>query len=118
MDRERHPLHSNGGNRIPPGTWTFRGRRLCGSVRRNESNRRRARGPRRSPSPRSPGRRRASSEEKGDLAEPVRRTGRPTAEGVIAGVEAVGRIIERLELGAYAERRAATLSQGNAQRLG
>jgi ABC-2 type transport system ATP-binding protein len=32
--------------------------------------------------------------------------------------EAVGRIIERLELGAYSERRAGTLSQGNAQRLG
>lgn len=32
--------------------------------------------------------------------------------------EAVGRIIERLELAAYADRRAGTLSQGNAQRLG
>jgi ABC-2 type transport system ATP-binding protein len=32
--------------------------------------------------------------------------------------EAVGRIIERLGLAAYADRRAGTLSQGNAQRLG
>jgi ABC-2 type transport system ATP-binding protein len=32
--------------------------------------------------------------------------------------EAVGRIIERLGLGAYADRRAGKLSQGNAQRLG
>lgn len=32
--------------------------------------------------------------------------------------EAVGRIIERLELAPYADRRAGTLSQGNAQRLG
>jgi len=32
--------------------------------------------------------------------------------------EAVGRIMERLELGAYAGRRAGTLSHGNAQRLG
>jgi ABC-2 type transport system ATP-binding protein len=31
---------------------------------------------------------------------------------------AVGRVIERLELSAYADRRAGTLSQGNAQRLG
>ncbi len=32
--------------------------------------------------------------------------------------KAVGQIIERLNLGAYADRRAGTLSQGNAQRLG
>ena len=32
--------------------------------------------------------------------------------------EAIGRIMERLELGAYAGRRAGTLSHGNAQRLG
>jgi ABC-2 type transport system ATP-binding protein len=32
--------------------------------------------------------------------------------------QAIDRIIERLELGAYANRRAGTLSQGNAQRLG
>ncbi|HEX8992483.1 MAG TPA: ABC transporter ATP-binding protein [Anaerolineales bacterium] len=32
--------------------------------------------------------------------------------------EAVGRLIERLALGPYADRRAGTLSQGNAQRLG
>jgi ABC-2 type transport system ATP-binding protein len=32
--------------------------------------------------------------------------------------EAIGRIMERLELGAYAGRRASTLSHGNAQRLG
>jgi len=32
--------------------------------------------------------------------------------------KAVGRIIDRLELAAYADRRAGTLSQGNAQRLG
>ena len=34
------------------------------------------------------------------------------------GPEAVGRIIERLGLAAYADRRAGTLSHGNAQRLG
>jgi ABC-2 type transport system ATP-binding protein len=32
--------------------------------------------------------------------------------------KAVSRVIERLDLGAYADRRAGTLSQGNAQRLG
>src|SRR5512143_2957657 len=34
------------------------------------------------------------------------------------GPAAVGQVIERLDLGAYADRRAGTLSHGNAQRLG